>query len=198
MSLLTGRFLSREDRKLVVDFITTATGRRFHFTDPKPEDIDIADIAYSLANTNRWGSHAKPQISVAQHSVMVADALLRCGASQMVQLQGLFHDAAEAYLGDVPTPIKRELHAYQAMEIICTGAIFDAFGIELPMHPQVHLQDVEMRRWEYRDLMRGDGVEPPLGNHPLLKVWSSLQAEEAFLGRYYDLSLALGIHRAAS
>lgn len=183
---------------MAADFITTATGRRFHFMDPKPEDIGISDIAYSLANTNRWGSHARPQLSVAQHSIMVSEALMRCGANQMVQLQGLFHDAAEAYLGDVPTPIKARIPEYQAMELICTGAIFDAFGIALPLDPQVHLQDVEMRRWEYRDLMHGDGVEPPLGNHPTLKVWTPLQAEEAFLGRYYDLSLALGIHRLAS
>lgn len=182
---------------MAADFITTATGRRFHFMGPQPEDIAISDIAYSLANTFRWGSHARPQITVAQHSVLVADALMRNGAPQMVQLQGLFHDAAEAYLGDVPTPIKARIPDYVAMELICTGAIFDAFSIDLPMDPQVHLQDVEMRRWEYRDLMQGNGVEPPLGNHPTLKVWSPIQAEESFLGRYYDLSLALGIHRLA-
>jgi hypothetical protein len=165
--------------------------------DPKAADICIEDIAYALANTNRWGSHANPQITVAQHSIMVSEALMRNGASQMIQLQGLFHDAAEAYLGDVPTPIKAQLHAYVAMEIICTGAIFDAFGITLPMDPQIHLQDVEMRRWEYRDLMPGNGVEAPLGNHATLTVWTPLQSEEAFLGRYYDLSMALGLLKAA-
>jgi hypothetical protein len=177
----------------MVDFITTATGRKFHFENPQPEDICLADIAYSLAHTPRWGAHANPQISVGQHSVMVADALLRNGAPQIVQLQGLFHDSAEAYLGDIPTPIKARLPEYRAMELIVTGAIFDVFRIPLPMDQQVHLQDFEMRRWEYRDLMPGDGVEPPLGNHPMLKVWSPVQAEESFLGRYYDLALALDL-----
>lgn len=177
----------------MTDFITTATGKHFHFMDPQPEDIALADIAYSLANTPRWGAHAFPQISVGQHSVMVADALLRCGANQTIQLQGLFHDAAEAYLGDVPTPIKAQLPEYVTMEILVTGAIFDKFGIPLPMDPQVHLQDVEMRCWEYRDLMPGHGVEPPKGNHPHLMVWTPAESEAAFVGRYYDLAIALGL-----
>lgn len=178
-----------------IDFITTATGKRFHFEDPQPDEIDIADIAYSLSHTNRWGGHCYPALSVAQHSVMVADALLRNGASQMIQLQGLMHDAAEAYLGDVPTPIKRKLPEYMAMEILVTDAIFQKFGIPMPLDQQVHLQDVEIRRWEYRDLMPDvRGVEAPVGPHPTLKVWTPLESEAAFVGRFFDLTLALGIH----
>lgn len=182
-----------------VDFITTATGRRFHFEDPQPDEIDIADIAYSLSHTNRWGGHCYPALSVAQHSVMVADALLRTGAPQMIQLQGLMHDAAEAYLGDIPTPIKALLPEYMAMELLVTDVIFRRFGIPMPMDHQVHLHDVEMRKWEYRDLMPPvDGVEPPVGNRPKLVPWNPVQSETAFVGRFYDLTLALGIHKEAA
>lgn len=181
------------------DFITTATGKRFHFEDPSPDEIDIVDIAYSLSHTNRWGGHCCPAFSVAQHSVMVADALLRCGASQMIQLQGLMHDAAEAYLGDVPTPIKRKLPEYMAMELLVTDVIFQKFGIPMPLDEQVHLQDVEIRRWEYRDLMpEVMGVEPPVAQHPTLKVWTPIQAETAFVGRFCDLALALDLLKEAA
>lgn len=177
-----------------IDFITTATGKRFHFEDPQPDEIDIADIAYSLSNTNRWGGHSCPAFNVAQHSVMVADALLRNGAPQIIQLQGLMHDAAEAYLGDIPTPIKRKLPEYMAMELLVTDAIFRKFGIPLPLDQQVHLQDVEIRRWEYRDLMPDAyGVDPPFGPHPTLKVWTPVESEASFVGRYYDLAVALGL-----
>lgn len=181
------------------DFITTATGRKFHFQSPAEDEIEIADIAYSLSHTNRWGGHCYPALSVAQHSVMVADALLRNGASQIIQLQGLMHDAAEAYLGDVPTPIKRKLPEYMAMELLVTDVIFQRFGIPMPLDEQVHLQDVEIRRWEYRDLMpEVHGVEPPVAQHPTLKVWSPLQAETAFVGRFFDLSLTLGLLKDAA
>lgn len=181
------------------DFITTATGRRFHFENPQPDEIDIADIAYSLSNTNRWGGHSYPAFNVAQHSVMVADALLRNGASQIIQLQGLMHDAAEAYLGDVPTPIKRMLPEYMAMEILVTDAIFQKWRIPMPLDHQVHLQDVEIRRWEYRDLMpEVRGVEPLVVPHPTLKVWTRLESETAFIGRFYDLALALDLLKEAA
>lgn len=173
------------------EFITTATGRHFYFEDPQPDQIDIADIAYALSHTNRWGGHCYPALSVAQHSVMVADALLRCRATQLVQLQGLMHDSAEAYLGDVPTPIKSKLPEYSAMELLVTDVIFRKWGIPMPMDPQVHLMDVEMRKWEFRDLMLGEGMLPD-GNHPTYHVWTPLESEAAFVGRFYDLTMALG------
>lgn len=176
------------------EFITTATGKHFYFEDPQPDQIDIADIGYSLSHTNRWGGHCYPALSVAQHSVMVADGLLRNGASQMVQLQGLLHDAAEAYLGDVPTPIKSKLPEYMAMELLVTDVIFRKWGIPMPMDPQVHLMDVEMRKWEYRDLMRAKAIDLPAGNHPIYKPWNAFQAESAFVGRFYDLTVALDIN----
>lgn len=174
------------------DFITTYSGIKFHFDDPKPEEVAIVDIAYALANTYRWGGHACPNITVAQHSVIVCDMLLRRGYDAEVGMQGLLHDAAEAYLGDIPTPIKSRLPEFQAMELLVESAIFEHFGISLPMHPAVKLADLEARRWEYRDLMSPNGgVEPPEGNHPSIPIWDNGTAAMTFLGRFHAISEAL-------
>lgn len=172
-------------------FTTTSTGRRFHFLEPRHEDIDLQDIAYSLAHKFRWGCHAKPNISVGQHSVMVAGMLLRKHFNTTVVLQGLMHDAAEAYLGDIPTPLKAHLPDYQAIELICEAAIFARFSIPYPPHPAVKAADRESGKWEYRDLMPGDSVGPPAGNHPTLRVWGPEEAEFLFKDMYYHLKAEL-------
>lgn len=180
------------------EFITTVTGQRFYFNNPQPDQINLTDIAYALANTKRWGGHAYPAISVAQHSVMVAERLQRCGATPMVQLQGLFHDAAEAYLGDIPTPIKAIMPQYQALEMLVEDAIFKAFNIVYPMDPHVHLVDVEVRNWEYRDRMKtGTDLPLPVGNPSIIPVVSDELAEEMFVERYFDLASSLDILKVA-
>lgn len=181
---------------MAADFITTFSGLKFDFNDPKPDQVSLTDIIYALSFTNRWGGHARPAISVAQHSVMVAERLGKVGASPMVQLQGLFHDAAEAYLGDIPTPIKAFMPQYQAMEILVEAAIFQAFGIDYPMDPHVHLIDVELRNWEYRDNMNGEALPLPVGNPPTFPNWTPVEAQERFISLYCDLVRA--VDRAAA
>lgn len=179
-------------------YITTITGKHFDFMNPDPSMVDIADIAYALAYTNRWGGHAAPAISVGQHSILVSDRLLKLKAPPMIQMQGLLHDAAEAYLGDIPTPIKAKLPEYRAMEILVEAAIFDAFQVNYPLDKQVHLVDVEVRNWEYRDRMKmGTALPLPVGNPPIIPVMHPDDVFEDFLVRYYDLAEALNILQAA-
>lgn len=87
-------------------FIQTLSGRRVNPLDASPEDIDIADIAGALGNICRFGGHSRGFYSVAQHSVIVCDLLEERGATADELLAALLHDAAEAYLGDLPHPIK--------------------------------------------------------------------------------------------
>ena len=87
-------------------FIQTLSGRRVNPFDASPEDIDPADIATALSNLCRFGGHSSAFYSVAQHSAIVADLLERQGATPDELMAALLHDAAEAYLGDLPHPIK--------------------------------------------------------------------------------------------
>lgn len=82
--------------------IWTVSGKRIDPSDPDPALIDIEDIAYSLAGINRFGAHTRPRYTVAEHSVMVSRLV-----EDDVALRGLLHDAPEAYLGDIISPVKR-------------------------------------------------------------------------------------------
>jgi 5'-deoxynucleotidase YfbR-like HD superfamily hydrolase len=92
-------------------FITTYTGKKFHYLSPTPEEIDIKDIAHALSLTCRFGGHCRSFYSVAEHSVRVAAEVPASSA-----LFALLHDAAEAYLPDIPSPMKQDYKKWQALE----------------------------------------------------------------------------------
>src|ERR1039457_118422 len=83
-------------------FIGTFSGLRFWPLDPNPEKILIDDIAHALAHQCRFGGHASRFYSVAEHSVHVSRL---CPPEDA--LWGLLHDASEAYLVDLPRPLKQ-------------------------------------------------------------------------------------------
>lgn len=175
------------------DFIQTYSGRKFHFLDPKPDEIEIGDIAYALARLPRWNAATETVISVAQHSLYVFKILAHVGYPDMILMQGLMHDAAEAYLGDVASPIKARMPEFQAMELIVEAAIFDKYGIARPIDPIVKAADRELYRWEYRDLMKPRGMcMDPLGGRPTIHVKEPVDyVEHVFLDTFYELRAAL-------
>lgn len=105
-------------------WIQTYTGKKFYPFNPKVEDICLEDIAWSLSNLCRFNGHCKYFYSVAEHSVYVAE-----NVPEKYALEGLFHDAAEAYIGDIPSPIKPffeiDLAERKLMETISLCFILD-------------------------------------------------------------------------
>ncbi len=137
------------------DWYTTASGIAFLPLAPRMEDIRIEDIAHALAATNRFNGHARVPYSVAQHSVLVSRALRDGGGTRQDQLHGLLHDAAEAYLCDVPRPLKRrpEMAAYREAEARLQAMIYARFGLPPEEPASLKLVDRRMLRTEQRDLM---------------------------------------------
>lgn len=113
-----------------------AAGGRHYPADPRPEDVNIADIAHALANLCRWGGHCPHFYSVAEHSVLVSYQVPRQHA-----LTALMHDATEAYLGDVPRPIKVGLPEYKRMEALNWLAIAERFRLPKELPQCVHDAD---------------------------------------------------------
>ena len=110
-------------------WLTTYTGRKFYLLDPSPEDVNPADIVHALARIGRFGGHASPFYSVAQHSSIAHD-LAREEWGTFVAKVALLHDAAEAYIGDVIHPLKVLLPDLKAMETGILAAVLSRFGIE--------------------------------------------------------------------
>jgi hypothetical protein len=107
------------------NWIMTYTGKHFTPFDPKIEAIDILDIAHALSNICRFGGHCSEFYSVAEHSILVS---VLCPPE--LKLAGLLHDAAEAYLGDIPTPLKSL--AFRGAEIKLMEVIYRKYGCVKP------------------------------------------------------------------
>lgn len=103
-------------------WVTTYTGKKFHFLDPQPDEVDIVDIAHSLSITTRFGGQCREFYSVAEHSIRVAEIV-----PQEYKLLALLHDASEAYLPDLPRPIKAEIPRFKAIETTILAAILSKF-----------------------------------------------------------------------
>lgn len=91
--------------------IALGSGGYFDYADPQADQVTIVDIAHGLAHTCRFGGHADEFVSVAEHSVLAHDLLARTCDDDLLLRAALLHDASEAYVGDVPKPMKPILGA---------------------------------------------------------------------------------------
>lgn len=139
-------------------FIMTVSGKKIHFLNPDPTTIDIEDIAYSLANQCRFNGHV-PFYTVAEHSVAVASRL-----PPEQQLAGLLHDASEAYLSDIPSPIKQFLPDYLVMEEKLQGVINAKYGVDI-YTPEVKQADRDALHTEAYFLMNNPDWIPATWKH---------------------------------
>lgn len=107
--------------------IETFSGEYVDTSNPQPETIKLSDVAHALANTCRFGGHCKHFYSVATHAVFVSRRLERRSAPLELQLAGLHHDDAEAFLGDIPRPLKPLLgFGYEALTGRMDAAVAEA------------------------------------------------------------------------
>lgn len=167
------------------DWIQTYTGRQFWPLDPRPEEIFIEDIAHALSMQCRFGGHVKAFYSVAQHSVEVSNVVLRTHG-----LWGLLHDASEAYLVDLPRPLKHfgDLGKwYKFAESALMVAIAERFGLQWPMPTEVEMADDCVLAAEKRDLLAPEPApwaQLPQPWPEKIKARSAATSERLFLARF--------------
>lgn len=128
--------------------ILTNEGEYFRFGQPEDHCYTISEIAHALSHICRYTGHAREFYSVAQHSVLVSYLV-----PKPLALCALLHDASEAYLGDVSSPLKAMLPDYKAIEARVEKAIAEQYLLPYPLPPEVKHADLRMLMTEKRDLM---------------------------------------------
>ena len=123
--------------------IMTHTGRLVDVLRPDPANVCIEDIAHALSHICRYTGHVSRTYTVAEHCLHASQ--LGIGDP----LACLMHDAAEAYINDVASPLKRSLFiptrnpaegfidceptppmSFDRLEVKHIGAIAEALGIQ--------------------------------------------------------------------
>lgn len=137
--------------------IRTVSGRYVNLVEMDPESLDIRDVAYALSQIPRFGGHLPRRYSVAQHSIDVCRRVAHLGRE--VRLQALLHDASEALLGDLPSPVKALLPDYRALEQRVMETMSRRFGFPWPLLPEVKHADRMALEDEWRVLMLGNPNE---------------------------------------
>ena len=149
-------------------------------------DIDIEDIAHSLALQCRYGGHLKFHYSVAQHSV-----ILSYNVPKWLAFPALMHDACEGFITDLPYPIKVRLEGYYEMEEAVITSICHKFKIDRSAMDAVKGYD---RRICIDEMNQLCNFQDPV----LVKTTKALRigkiremdwrdARDEFLDRFYEL-----------
>jgi hypothetical protein len=166
------------------NWMQTAYGGEFYPLDARAHEIYIEDIASSLSKQCRFAGHTAEFYSVAEHCVLVSRR-----APKELRLTALLHDASEAYLVDVPRPIKASLTNYMEIEARLMATIAERFGTIWPLPAEVKRLDNAILADERDQAMvvppRDWGLaEPPLG--VMLEFWLPDEAEQQFIEAFYE------------
>lgn len=194
----------RDEQARSWGYFSSVSGGPCYLHRPLDSTINIFDIAVSLSRIPRWGGRVTADLtaySVAQHSVMVSRLCRPENA-----LLGLLHDATEAYLGDIISPMKKLLPAYIEMEEKWAAAISAKLGLmDLGFHdnalgvlpPDVKVADLIALEVERHDLLvHGDmwhqwGCEERPTLLPKIEPMTADEAFWLFMARYHELLSAL-------
>lgn len=181
-----------------MDTITTYTGEDFAPRCPDPGKLHLRDIAHALSLLTRANGHFAQFYSVGQHSLNCAKEAAARGCTPLVQLAALLHDASEAYLCDIPRPLKRAMEAYRQDEARLQRCVEEKYlpgTLSDADRRIIRAIDDEMMIWEFHALMPRKDVfpeHPPMASTPDFSLRPFSEVEEAFLAAFEALSAACG------
>jgi len=122
----------------------TYTGLDFDPATYTKDMFDEEDIAHALSLNNRYNGHTAYAYSVGQHSNNIAKVLYDYNCNDETVMYGLMHDASEAYLSDVPTPMKIKLPIYTEWEKKIMDEILAGIGENISItRPNAWLKEID-------------------------------------------------------
>lgn len=176
-------------------WIQTSRGLKFPLIDINPDTILIEDIAHALSMLCRFNAQCLKPYSVAEHSIHVSYEI-----EPRLAMIGLMHDAAEAYLGDVPGPLKKCLSDFRKIEDRLIRAIATKFGFTFPDERssdahELKRADLQLLVDEKAVTMANTGLIwpgnlPDVKNTDRIQCWGWEEAKRKFLARFEQLELA--------
>ncbi len=168
--------------------IETRGGRMFHYFGESLDEIDIHDIAAALSKMCRFVGHCRRFYSVAEHSVYVSRIV-----PEEFAMAGLLHDASEAYLSDMASPIKKQMPEYKKIEHGIMEKVAKKFVMpELFWEsPEIKKADMDMLRTEAYALFDGKGLNWGIPDGDVwtgeIRCYNPDAAQMLFLARYREL-----------
>lgn len=174
-------------------YIETYTGRLLTPLDPDPADMSVQDIAHALAMKCRYSGHSRNFYSVAEHSVLMAEWFEKQDCAFRA-LYALLHDANEAYLPDVPSPVKQALPWWAEIEGRMDKAVMRFFNCYLlrdrAIMSDVKRADTRIKLAEAESLLVSGGMSfgawaqdfTPLPVQ--VRCWTPARAKQAWLDAY--------------
>jgi len=170
----------------------TYTGKCIDVLNFQPQDICIEDIAHSLSMICRYVGHVRFFFSVAYHSVLVSEL---CTPQQ--KLAALLHDASEAYLSDIASPLKETpvFAEYRALEYKIQSMINKVFGAYVSetdrdeiMNYDINIRLVEMKQLlPYASKVLNTDDIPPQYENIKIRAYSPEESEQLFLAKFNEL-----------
>jgi hypothetical protein len=128
-----------------MNYLQTNSGKALHLSIPQPGQINFSDIWLGLARAARFNGQLNDFCSVLNHSWMASIVAQRLGLDQMVQLRALLHDVPEAYIGDMPQPLKRELNSgIGEIEVNILEAVYSKLGIVGPEDRNPIIEEIDV------------------------------------------------------
>jgi hypothetical protein len=167
------------------DFIGTLTNKKFHFLNPHADEVCIEDISHALSMNCRYSGHVKEFYSVAEHCCHIHDLVEAGGEDKDLCLSALMHDASEAYLCDIPRPIKPHLNNYFELEAKAEKVIQEKYGFA-PMNWLIKYYDIHICGDEARQLFltSPDWAESFHKLGVIVQTWSPSKAKQQFMKRF--------------
>lgn len=188
-----------ESSNLSVNTIRLWSGRLFDLANPKPDQFCLEDIANALAKICRFNGHVKKFYSVAEHSIHCLDHAIFSGLSVEAQIACLFHDATEAFVGDMVKPLKIMIPQYSEIETRIEKVIEEKFNIDFTKTRRlVHDIDCSLLEAERSFLFDQKTslferlIVQPTVFKPDFKCFLPGEATTEFLDRAVNLLLSVG------
>lgn len=173
-----------------MSIVRTYTGKNLDLANPDPRQICIEDVAHHLAKLDRYNGAGHWSYSVGQHSLLVAETL-----PPEYKLQGLLHDATEAYLGDVVSPLKAMLPEYRKIEQNVMSAICKSFEITFPRPKIIKRADQAVMAAEMEQVVKWPDLAkrpelPPPPKGVVIKAMPWQEVKQVFMERFQELKKA--------